>query len=164
MDESTPRQISLDKGKVVLVSAEDHERITSHPYPWRAAQHSGRWYAVAQARRGRGAPTVFMHRLVLNAPPGIAIDHIDGNGLNNHRSNLRLATASQNGANRRKVITGTSKFKGVSFHKGRQNWQCTIIVRGKKIHLGTFLDETAAALAYDVAAKHHFGEFARTNF
>ena len=114
-------------------------------------------------KRGRKKTTMLrLHRAILNPPKEKIIDHIDHNGLNNKRSNLRICTMAQNAANRRKV-KGSSNFKGVSWHKRHQMWQAKI-QRGKWSHLGYFNDELEAAKAYDKAAKDLWGEFAKLNF
>lgn len=94
---------------------------------------------------------------------GFVIDHQDGNGLNNQRSNLRWATHSLNNANR-KQVSGRSKFKGVSWHKGRGKWQAKIKVNRSTRHLGLFPNEEDAARAYDAAALVSWGNFAAVNF
>jgi hypothetical protein len=104
-----------------------------------------------------------MHRYLIDAPEGLEVDHIDQDSLNNCRSNLRLATKSQNGANTRRFDTEgeVKKSRGVGFYRGR--WTASIKVNGKSIYLGRFDSEDAAKRAYDVAAKEHFGEFALLN-
>jgi hypothetical protein len=105
-----------------------------------------------------------MHRSIITIPDGMLCDHINHNGLDNRKANLRPATAAQNSWNRKKQSGPTSsKYKGV--HKTTSNtWSANITVLGRRIHLGTFKTETAAAKAYDLAAKTHFGPFAYTNF
>lgn len=93
--------------------------------------------------------------------PGLQIDHIDGDGLNNRRTNLRWATQSQNFANRR-PMEGTSKFKGVS--RFRRKWQVKVKLNRESHWVGLFDDEVEAAKAYDAAAIRLFGEYARLNF
>ena len=111
--------------------------------------------------RGNGLRTGYLHRLIMGAP---GVDHIDGNRLNNSRSNLRIATAQQNCRNRSKFAGGTSKFKGVHWSKSKKKWRGKITDGYKSIHLGYFADEVACASAYDVAAQRIHGEFARLNF
>lgn len=108
---------------------------------------------------------VFMHRLLMNPSPGQVVDHINGDGLDNRRHNLRLATTSGNLANAGKwgKKAATSKYKGVSFARKNQ-WRVRMGVKGRRIEIGTFATEEEAARAYDVAALQHFGEFARLNF
>ena len=97
------------------------------------------------------------------------IDHIDRNPLNNKFSNLRLATIAQQNMNQSKFKTKdgvpcSSIYKGVSWNKGKQKWRARIVFDKKEIHLGYFIDEKEAALAYDEAATKFFGEFAVLNF
>lgn len=118
-----------------------------------------------------------MHRMILNPPQNLFVDHKDRNGLNNQRDNLRICTASQNQKN--KIATGVSKYLGVSIHKNKHKiylkkkklyliyineyWIAHINVNGKSIHLGLFKDEIEAAKAYNKAAKKYHGDFARLN-
>jgi len=105
-----------------------------------------------------------MHRLVLDARPGQIVDHINGNGLDNRRANLRLVTAVQNAQNQF-VQAGpkTSQYKGVHWDSVGQRWAASITVDGHAIELGRFDREEIAARAYDDAALVHFGPHARTN-
>lgn len=95
-------------------------------------------------------------RVIMNAPPELQVDHIDGNPLNNLRSNLRLATASQNQANR--PTSNTTGYRGV--YKSNSSYKALISVDGKDIYLGTFPAASLAAQAYENAAKKYFGQFA----
>lgn len=99
----------------------------------------------------------FMHRLILGNPLG-SIDHIDRDGLNNCRSNLRIATNAENGWNRGRQRNNKSGFKGVHLHKGR--WRATIMANGVKHDLGYFDDPAVAAEAYRRAAGRLHGQFA----
>jgi len=102
-----------------------------------------------------------MHRLIMGNPQGMEVDHINGNGLDNRRCNLRVVTTSQNQANQH-ARRGRSSFKGV--FKQRSRWRARIHVQQKGINLGSFLTEEEAARAYDAAALHYFGEHACLNF
>lgn len=104
------------------------------------------------------------HRLILGIEdPNLSVDHIDGDGLNNQKSNLRVCSHKQNCRNRKKNLNGSSRFKGVGFHKRDKIYCANIGLNGKRVHLGNFNSEIEAALAYNFAAKHHYGEFAKLN-
>ena len=105
-----------------------------------------------------------MHRQILDAPQGVWVDHIDGDGLNNRRSNLRLCSATENARNRRPVPNCHSRYKGVSWHKRQKKWAVRIGKPKESIYLGSFDDEMEAGVAYDRKAEELFGEFAYLNF
>jgi len=155
--------IGLTQGKVAQVDDEDYEWLNQ----WKWYHHDG--YAARKERGPRSAPhpIILMHRAILSPPNGMFIDHINMDGLDNRRSNLRICTAAQNNYNRKSHHTksATSRFKGVRFHSRLGKWHAFIVItQGKQTHLGYFEDEIAAARAYDAAARLHFGDFARTNF
>ena len=147
---------------VAFVDDDDYEWISQHR--WRVQQGGQNLYAVASIS-GR---QVFMHRLIKKAAAGEIIDHVDGNGLNNCKCNLRVATHAQNLQNSgpRRKKNKTSRFKGVWFIKDgcRNCWRAGITANGKRQNLGTFATEEEAARRYDEAAKELHGEFARLNF
>lgn len=150
------KEIKLTKGQVAIVDDEDYELVSQ--CRWYAAWSVGgyTWYA----KNSHEGP---MHRFILKPPDGLLVDHKDRNGLNNRRSNLRVATTSQNAANSRLPRTNTSGYRGVHFKYGR--WQVQIRVLGRFISgLGSYDNPQDAARAYDRAARLHFGEFARCNF
>jgi hypothetical protein len=106
-----------------------------------------------------------MHRLIIKAPDGLVVDHINYNGLDNRKANLRLATLKQNSRHViRTMNPGSSKYKGVSWYTRDKVWAVKIMVDGKTIRIGYFRNEIEAAKAYDKAAKKYHGEFAALNF
>jgi len=153
------RLIPLTQGKFAIVHAEDYEWLSQ--YKWCALKtHDNKFYAV----RRKNNKTIIMHRQIMNAPAGLVVDHIDGNGLNNRRTNLRICTQAQNIHNSRPRRNRSSKYKGVFWNKTNKKWIVTIHKGDKRIYLGGFDDEIEAALAYDRKATELFGEFAYLNF
>ncbi|MFH1739786.1 MAG: AP2 domain-containing protein [bacterium] len=156
------KEIQLTHGKVAMVDDEDFESLNQHK--WHTADR-GMWFYARRTitmESGRRIK-VLMHRQIIQTPAGMDTDHIDGNGLNNQRENLRNCTRSQNQWNSRINANNTSGAKGVSWYKSRNVWVSHIGVNGKRKTLGYFADTKTAALAYDNAAREYFGEFAKTN-
>lgn len=122
----------------------------------------GKFYVIGGDRVNGRMVTRYLHRVIMNTPPGVKVDHRNGDTLDNRGCNLRFATDVEQNRNRRGW--GSSKYKGVCWHKRDQKWCAQIRVDGKKTHLGHFDDEEGAAFAYDVAARILFGEFVRLNF
>jgi hypothetical protein len=137
-------------GRIVLIDDRDLETLA----PKRWIFHHG----YIQFATGR--TTMLLHRVVMNAPKGIQIDHINGNPLDNRRENLRFCNPSQNRANSRRSPKNTSGFKGVHWDRKWGRWVSMIRVNGKKIYLGSSDDPAKAHKLYCEAAKEHFGEFA----
>jgi hypothetical protein len=104
-----------------------------------------------------------IHRIILKPPKGVEIDHIDGNRLNNQKSNLRFATSSQNKINRGARKDNKSGYKGVSWHKQRKCWTVRLTINGKYKHLGLYKDIKKAAQVYNQNALKHYGEYAWLN-
>lgn len=154
------RYIPLSQGKTAIVDAADYEFLMQWKWHVIFKKHGSRWYA------GRISPetsrTILMHRLLLNAPAHLQVDHKDGDGLNNCRSNIRLATHAENRRNCGPWRKGTSGAKGVSWFKQYSKWQARITVNRVSIHLGYFIEKSDAIAAYAEAAKKHHGDFART--
>lgn len=116
---------------------------------------------VLYARRPSGP---LMHRLIAGASPDEFVDHVDGNGLNNCRANLRVATKQENSRNRAASASNPSGFKGVTWNKQDRRFRAKTMLGGRYYYLGSFTTAEAAARAYDTFAKEHHGEFARLNF
>lgn len=159
------RRIPLTQGKYAIVDPEDFERLSKHK--WHLQRTNQTFYAVrrAKGRERTKGQVVFMHRSIMSPPEGMSIDHINNNGLDNRKANLRLATAAQNARNRRKMALKTSsKYKGVSYHAGQRKWCASIRVNGQYKYFGLFQNEIDAARAYDKAAKKYHKDFAALNF
>jgi hypothetical protein len=146
------------------VDPQDYQRLSK--YNWHVVTAPNTCYAArSQTCKLTGqSKNIPMHRSIITIPDGMLCDHINHIGLDNRSANLRPATAAQNSWNRKKQSRPTSsKYKGV-YQTISNTWSAKITVLGKRIHLGTFKSESAAAKAYDLAAKTHFGRFAYTNF
>lgn len=141
------------KGKIkasALLSDCDIARVCGHS--WYINTHG----YIQETRTG-----LLLHRLVMNAPKGVQVDHINGDKLDNRRENLRLCDNTQNSHNQQRHVAGQSKYKGV--RRNGKRWQAQIAIFGIHKTLGTHDTEAEAALAYNAAARHHFGVFARLN-
>jgi hypothetical protein len=153
-------EIPLTKGHVAIIDVHDIHLVIARN--WHAHVQNHTVYAKRGANKGGKYVGVYLHSALLGpAPDGMRIDHRDGNGLNNRRSNLRYATDSQNSSNRRFAQKSTSGVKGVTWHKASAAWQSQIKVRGKGIYLGLFRCRTAAHLAYAKASQALHGQFGR---
>lgn len=104
-----------------------------------------------------------MHRLIMDAPSGVQVDHINGNKLDNRRSNLRLCNNSQNQMNKGLQSNNTSGYKGVTWRKDVNKWRAQIFFGGKNFVLGNFENKKDAAKAYNQKALELHGEFAKLN-
>jgi hypothetical protein len=163
------KEIQLTQGKVALVDDEDFEELNK--YKWRTMKIKEIFYAVTGGKK-----RFTMHRLLLSFPQKpYECDHIDRNGLNNQRLNLRICTRSSNLINRGKFKTKngvccSSKYRGVSkrdrYYSGYKSdkWASQIVYNKKTIHLGNFNNQIEAAKAYDKKALELYGEFAQLNF
>jgi len=156
------REISLTQGRVAVLDDCDYEYLSR--WKWYAMKNKNAFYAVRNVLATTGRTLVLMHREILKPPDGVPCDHIDGDGLNNQRANLRICTNTQNAYNQRPLAGYTSCFKGVHRTGDRRKWQALIRNAGKRIYLGRFANERDAARAYDRATHALHGEFARLNF
>lgn len=152
------KEILLTKGMVAFVDDEDFELLNQHK--WCACKGGNTHYA----NRKVNGKCVSMQIILIGRKSGKSIDHKDGNGLNNQKSNLRYATKTENAQNQRRRAGSKSVYKGVAWHTRSGKWSVRIqIPNGKRISLGYFCDEKTAAIAYNKAALKYFGEYSRLN-
>lgn len=146
--------ITLSDGSAAYCDASDYEVVKG--YNWSIEKNSK---LCPKSSLG-----MLSNVIMGNPPHGMLIDHIDRNARNNRRSNLRLATYSQNSMNRSPYVGKSSSFKGVTFRSDRGTWLACIRINGRLKKIGTFKIEEDAARAYDAFASHYFGDFAVVNF
>lgn len=150
------KEIKLTRGKVLLIDDEDFDWLSQHKWSYNGRYVSGRVDGV----------NLKVHRFILNAPDGMEVDHINLNVCDNQRSNLRLVNRSQNMINVGKRSNNKAGYKGVSASTGnyRNPWAACLGYNNKILHLGYFKTPRQAAMAYDMAARDLFGEYAKLNF
>lgn len=159
------KHISLNHGLVAFVDDQDFSALIVHKwYATRAARKRETYYALRRNPETGG--TIYMHRAILLPPEDLTIDHIDGDGLNNVRANLRVATPAENNANR--AFENKTGYRGVAKVRNTKWFQaCIGMGPGSRPHskrIGYFLSAEDAARAYDAAALERYGVFARLNF
>ncbi len=152
--EGDVRRIPLGDGLYAYVDAADYDWLSQ--WTWSAVN--------GYAARNEKGKLVYMHRQIMQAPPGKIVDHFNHNKLDNTRLNLRLCTGPENQRNQRKKRGSLSRYKGVGYSKDRHKWYAQIKIMGKDIWLGYHATEVEAARAYDRKAVELFGEFANLNF
>ncbi len=158
------KEITLTNGMITQVDDSDFEYLSQ--FKWRGTFHHGVWRAE-MSKKFNGKSHNWMHRLIMNLEdPNLFVDHKDGDGLNNQKSNLRICTQPQNSRNRKANTGSSSKYVGVTKiinKKHGVSWCATISVNGKMIQIGTFNTEEDAAVARDRESEKYNGEFVRLN-
>jgi hypothetical protein len=156
------KKVPLTQGFVALIDDADYERVSQ--FKWSATRTKTMVYGIRKVRKpGGGTTSQLLHRFIMGvADRRIYIDHLDHDGLNCQRNNLRRCVPGENSGNVRKS-RGNSQYRGVSWASEKGMWRACIRIE-RSIHLGYFSDEVEAALAYDEAARIRFGVFAHCNF
>lgn len=151
-------ELELSRGKVAIIDDEDLERLSEWKWSYHALGYAYRMIGPGKARKA-----IYLHRFLAGVS-GKDVDHINGNGLDNRKINLRTATRAENlrNAGKRNMKT-SSRFKGVCWDKKNKKWISSITKARRNIYLGYFLSEEDAARAYNDAAFSLFGEFAKPN-
>lgn len=159
------REISLTKGYVTLVDESDYDQLIKRKwYASESGSSEKNVYAVSNGVRADGSTfNLRMHRLLLDPPKGLVVDHINGNTLDNRRANLRICTHRQNLSNTGPRRRGSSRYKGVCWNRSIEKWTASICLHGVNQHLGHFANERDAAMAYNKAAVREHGSFGYLN-
>lgn len=157
------KTLKLTQNQIVLIDDMDYEMLNQFKWCFALRGDKKTGYAVRRTSKEDGRKLIPMHRLIMNAPKGMEVDHINRNTLDNRRSNLRLVTRSENLMNRGLLKSNTSNVKGVSWHKHHQKWIVRIQAYRKPIFIGYFKDVENAKKAYAKAAKKYHGEFVGGN-
>jgi AP2 domain/HNH endonuclease len=155
-----PVCLQLSNGSVALIDAIDYESVSQYTWYATKTRATGKLYAATHYSVNR---VIYMHRFITGASEHEDVDHVNHDGLDNTRANLRKCTRTQNNANARKLAPASSQFKGVTWDAARSKWKAQIALNHLKINVGRFDSELEAATAYDAAAKRYFGEFANVN-
>ncbi len=152
--------VPLTRGYEAIIDAADVPLVEG--FNWIAFVRPHTVYVISSRKTGNTPSTIYLHRLIMGAPVGLEVDHVDCNGLNNRRNNLRFASKSQNAHNQRIRSNNRSGVKGVSFNKKRGLWVAHIKIQYKSRTIGSFrtIEEASAAYAAASAALH--GEYGRT--
>ena len=157
------RLIPLTQGKFSKVDPEDYESLMKHKWSARKSPHT--YYAIRSIQKRNKQISELIHRVVTNAPKGMFVDHINRDGLDNRKANLRLVTARQNIWNsERGKYMGKSRFKGLTWVPSTKKWQVVLHVNNKRISFGYYKNEAEAARVSNKAAKKYQGQFAVLNF
>ena len=149
--------INLTRGEVATVDDDDYEELSK--VKWYAAKQPNTFYACRDIRVDGKRKTLWMHRVINKTPAKMVTDHIDGNGLDNRKLNLRSVTHQENMINSGRWSKNKRKYRGVSWHKNNKFWIAQITVDKKNIYLGSFSSELDAKKAYDEAFNKYRKEY-----
>ncbi len=141
------------------IDDEDYEFFSQHKWCLNSTGYLQSW-----DNKKRGMKRDSFHRIIMKAPKGTYIDHINGDKLDNRKANLRFCTNQENSGNAGKSKRNTSGYKGVTWDKNRNKYMSCIGINKVTFNLGRFTCPIEAAKAYDAVAREWFGKFARTNF
>lgn len=158
------KTIPLSGGYTAIVDDDDYERVCR--YKWYPQYLNGEVRYAKHASVKNCYHTQFsLHRFIMGCKKGDGkvVDHINGNGLDNRKCNLRICTQAKNRLNARGKVKSTSRYKGVSWNTRQRKWYATTRYNGKYRLIGTFDDEEEAAIAYNVAVQLFYGEYAYLN-
>lgn len=148
------KEIEITKGYKAIVDDDDYDKLCE--YKWSANVSKNTCYVVSRIN----GKNIGMHRFILNAEDGKDVDHINGNGLDNRKSNLRVCTHAQNLMNMKLRTDSTSGKKGVGFDKKSKSWRVQIIYNGIRKYLGRYKNKEDAINAREKAEIEFFGEYA----
>jgi beta-glucosidase/6-phospho-beta-glucosidase/beta-galactosidase len=150
--------IKLTKDKYSIIDDEDYETISKNK--WSAYKGHNTYYACRTIKKDKKKTSVQMHRTILKlTDPSLVVDHVNGNGLDNRKENLRICTDSQNLMNRSKPKNNTSGYKGVSYSKSKKKYTAQIGINWKVYNLGFYDTAEEASKVYQERAKKEFGKF-----
>jgi hypothetical protein len=155
------RLIPLTQGKFAIVDPDDYARLSK--LKWYAGGRGKLLYAKHTQKTNGKIEALLMHREVISVPDNMQVDHINHNGLDNRKANLRPVTPLQNMWNIRRK-RGLSGFKGVTWDKREKKWKVQLPNKCKNVNIGCFDDPVEAAKAYDETVKKYRGQFAVLNF
>lgn len=160
-----PVSLPISKGMKTLIDKDVYEKLKrENQLKWCAQKVGSRFYVSKNiGRHGK----IYLHRLIMSAPQGMVVDHIDGNPLNNVKSNLRVCYARDNARNqvlRQTRLLNDFPFKGIVMARHARTWAAQIQFGGQHVRLGSYETAADAAKVYDIVSVLLFGEFARPNF
>lgn len=156
------KEIECTKGKVALVDDDDYPLVSQFRwFSW--VSSSGTWYARRTVTDGSGRGSASMHRTIMCPPDNLDVDHINGDGMDNRRENLRVCTTKQNCANT-KLPLPKSGYRGVYYDADRRRWLAQVTINGRSKVVGRFKSPSQAAISRDLAAYELYGDFAVLNF